>query len=100
MEEVLLQPQSLAVSLPGGNGLWCHLLRSSVGGVQLWQLLVGRLTGTCCNEVMQVMLSDTIVVLICAVTSRGIWVNVNLTNPEWMCRVGLMSRASQDPNHR
>lgn len=42
------------------------------------------------------MLSDTIVVLICAVTSRGIWVNVNLTSPEWMCSVGLMSRASQD----
>lgn len=48
---------------------------------------------------MQVMLSDTIVVLICAVTSRGIWVNVSITNPEWMGSVGLMSRASQDPNY-
>lgn len=52
--------------------------------------------GIRCNEVVQVLVNDTTVALICPVASRGIWVNVDFrfANAEWMCRVGLMSRVS------
>lgn len=67
------------------------LLRVSVSGVLLWQLLLGRL---CCNEVIQV-LNDT--VWICTIPGGGIGVNSDFRFAKWMCGIALTSPMSQDP---
>lgn len=38
---------------------------------------LGRLTGMCCNEVVKVVVNDTIVILICTTACCGIWVYVD-----------------------
>lgn len=40
-------------------------------GKQLCVLGLGRLTGICCNEVMQFLVNDTTVLLICDVADCG-----------------------------
>lgn len=37
-----------------------------------------------CNEVMQVLVNDTVVVLICTVANCGIWVNADFADPARM----------------
>lgn len=46
----------------------------------------------CCNEVTQVSVNDTTIVLICTVSTCGVraTADLRLANHEWMCSVGLM----------
>lgn len=52
----------------------------------------------CCNEVVQVLVNETVLVLICTIANYRIQdgVNFRFTSPEWMFGVGLMSWVSQD----
>lgn len=43
---------SLALSLPQGNSLWWQILRTSVRGMKLCQVLKESLPEMCCNEVI------------------------------------------------
>lgn len=48
---------------------------------------------------IQVLVNDTTVVLICTISDCKIGVNVDFrfANPEWMCHAGIKSGLSQDP---
>lgn len=99
MSDVLIQLCILFVSLTRENGSWWQRLHISVRGMHRWQLFPGWLVEICCNEVIQVLLNDTIVILTRSVANCGIPLNVNyrVTNPEWLCSVVLMIWASQVP---
>lgn len=84
------------LSLPWGNGFWWQLLFISVRNMSL---LLGRWTEICHNEATQVLVYDTVVVLICDIVSCGIQGHVDFDSLDSLKLSGvaeLMSRLSQD----
>lgn len=55
-----------------------------------------------CNEVVQVLVNNTIVVLICAVANCGIRVRVDFRffNPESQCQVNEPGESGSDHDYR
>lgn len=68
----------------GKKSLWWQLLHVSVRGMELWQLLLGRLTGICYNEITQVLVDHTIPILIGTVANCRIQVNIDFRFTKWM----------------
>lgn len=75
--EVQIELCGSAASLPRENGLWWQWLCISVRGMYLRWLLLGRLTGICCNEIIQVGLWESVddsalLILSCRVNELGV----------------------------
>lgn len=63
-------------------------------------MLLGRLTGIWCNEVTQVSVNDTVVVLICTVASCGIRVNADFADPGRMRAIAVNDPSESGSDHR